>query len=570
VRRFARGTALGVGISLAAAVQGQEFKVRSEVDARKVGVEDIVQLTVTVEGGGAPQVELPPLTNLQLAGGPSVSQQMSFVNGRMSQSVSWTWVLQPKAVGKAEVGAVTVRSGSAEQTAPAISIEVVAGNVKPRAPARRTLDPLDPFGGDPFAELRGQRRVEPKLFIEASPSRSSLFVGEPVVLTYYLYTQAPVTDAQFVEAPQYAGFWVEDVERPRVAPSGEAVTVEGEHYRRFPLVTKLLFPTRPGKLTVPATTLRVGIARQSLFDSGGAVQRTTKPFALEVRAIPEEPGFTGAVGRFRASASLDRQSLPLGEAATLRFRVEGSGNLKWIDKAPALDLPGAKVYPPQVKIDLKAGPAGIAGAKTWEFVVVPQTAGALEIPALSFSYFDPAAGRVVQAQTAPLALRVEGGVAGALPAPPPAVAGGVGEALPLRADLDAARALIPRLGSGAVAGLAALVLLAHAALWLGPRLRWRRAGSGGRIGSRGGRAALRELDQVSGAGLAKEQAAARIEKVLHDVFGSVDGDASDRARAVRAVLEDVRFVRYAPQLGDYSEKIRELASRAGEVVRRWA
>jgi len=29
-------------------------------------------------------------------------------------------------------------------------------------------------------------------------------------------------------------------------------------------------------------------------------------------------------------------------------------------------------------------------------------------------------------------------------------------------------------------------------------------------------------------------------------------------------------VRYAPQLGDYSEKLRELAARAGDVLRRWA
>jgi hypothetical protein len=36
------------------------------------------------------------------------------------------------------------------------------------------------------------------------------------------------------------------------------------------------------------------------------------------------------------------------------------------------------------------------------------------------------------------------------------------------------------------------------------------------------------------------------------------------------ILEEVHFVRYAPQLGDYGETIRELAARAREVVRRWA
>jgi hypothetical protein len=46
--------------------------------------------------------------------------------------------------------------------------------------------------------------------------------------------------------------------------------------------------------------------------------------------------------------------------------------------------------------------------------------------------------------------------------------------------------------------------------------------------------------------------------------------AGERERAARAVLEDVRFLRYAPQLGDYTDKIREVASRAAELVRRWS
>ena len=61
-----------------------------------------------------------------------------------------------------------------------------------------------------------------------------------------------------------------------------------------------------------------------------------------------------------------------------------------------------------------------------------------------------------------------------------------------------------------------------------------------------------------------------IEKAIHGVFGTLEGDESERAQAVRALLDDVHAVRYAPQLGDYSERLRELAARAGEVVRRWA
>ncbi|TMQ70014.1 MAG: protein BatD, partial [Candidatus Eisenbacteria bacterium] len=190
---------------------GAADAVRSEVDARKVGVQDQVTLTITVEG-------------------PGVSTQMSWVNGQASQSRSWTYALQPIAVGHAEVGPVRVRFGAGEQVAPAIPIDVVAGSVAPAQPPPSN----DPFARDPFADLLGRRRpaAEPKLFVEAMASRSSVFVGEPILLTYYVYTQANLSGLQFADAPQYTGFWVEDLPAPQ-PPRAEQVAVDGVPYTRF-------------------------------------------------------------------------------------------------------------------------------------------------------------------------------------------------------------------------------------------------------------------------------------------------------------------------------------------------
>jgi hypothetical protein len=544
------------------------FAVRSEVDARKVGLQDQIQLTITIEGAGAPDgSELPPLVNLDVVGGPFQSSQFSIVNGRMSQSRSYTWVLQPRAVGRAEVGAVQV----GDQVAPAIPIEVVAGTGRPPAPPPRR----DPFGMDPFAdpfeEFFGRRRgraVSPKLLVQAAPSRARLRVGEPLLLTYWLDTQTSVADLQFKEAPQFAGFWVEDLERPAASASGELVTVEGEAYRRFPILRKLLFPTKAGTLTLPAATFRIGLARQGFFDAGGVVERTTKPLTVTVDPLPEAPGFSGAVGRFRTSATLDRDKVPLGEAAMLRFRVEGTGNLKWIDRAPEVVARGARVFPPQAKSDLRTTAEGITGSRTWEFVVVPETTGTVEVPPLRFSWFDSSAERIVGAETAPLALRVEGGTP-ALPVPAPA-AGAAAGTLPLRADLDRHPAAGLALSGRTVALGAGAALLLHAGLWGSGRMR-RGARRGHAASPRSVRAALRELERAGSEPMSKEKAASLVEKALHEAFGDLpDGDDGEGARAVRALLDDARFVRYAPQLGEYGDKVRELAARAANAVRRWA
>jgi hypothetical protein len=194
-----------------------------------------------------------------------------------------------------------------------------------------------------------------------------------------------VTDLQFKEAPQFVGFWVEDLERPQASPSGELVTIEGESYRRFPLLRKLLFPTKAGTLALPAATFRVALVRQGFFDTGGVVERATKPLSVTVDPLPEAPGFSGAVGRFRTSATLDRDRVPLGEAAMLRFRVEGTGNLKWIDRAPEVTAKGARVFPPQAKSDLRTTADGITGSRTWSSSCRRRAAPGARAP---FSWFD--------------------------------------------------------------------------------------------------------------------------------------------------------------------------------------
>jgi hypothetical protein len=544
------------------------YTVRSEVDATKIGVEDQVQLTISLEGGEAPDtVTLPPLTNLAIAGGPFQSTQVSIVNGRMTQTRSWTYVLQPQGEGRAEVGAVT----AGEEVAPAIALEVVAGSVRPKQPERRR----DPFGTDPFEGFFGRRRgarTDPKVLIEASPSRRTLHVGEPLLLTYNLYTQVQVADLQFKDAPQFTGFWVEDLERPQTPPSGEGAEVGGEAYRRFPIIQKLLFPTKAGTLTIPPSSFRVGVPARGFFDDGQVIERATKPITVTVEPLPEVSGFSGAVGRFQAQATLDRETVPLGEAALLRLRVEGTGNLKWIDRPPAVEVAGAKVYPPQVKSDLGATPQGIRGSRTWEFVVVPETSGTLEVPSVVFPYFDPEKGTVVSAETVPLSLRVEGGTLAATAPVAPVATLGDGGALPLRADLDTAVLAVPAPGGRTVAVLAILVLLGHAGLWGVAVVRGAFRRVGGRTTPvRSVRAALRDIDRAGRPGMTKEQAAALLDKGLHEAFGDlVDDDGSERGRVVRALLSEVHFVRYAPQLGDYSETLGDLAARAAEAVRRWA
>ena len=556
-------------------VSAEDLTVQSAVDARRVGVQDVVEWSLVLEGGTMRlegDVAVPPLKNLKVVGGPSVSTQVSLVNGRMSQKKVYTWILKPLAVGPAEVGAVQLKYAGGEATAPAVALEVAAGHLRPEEPARRANPSgADPFGPSPFEDMFGGHRgrnVEGKLFIEAVPSRSRVRVGEAVLVTYFVYARGvQPTDFQSAANPQYPGFWAESIES-KETPKEEQVRVDGEAFLRFPIHKKLLFPTKAGTLTIPALTLRVSLGRQSVFDAGATITRSTRPLKLEVEPLPAAAGeFAGAVGRFKATATAEPLSLRLGEAATVRFKVEGVGNLKWVDRGPELVIEGARVFAPQVKSDLTARADGLAGTKTWEYVVVPETSGRLQVPSLPFAYFDPAEGRVVRAETAALALEVQGGAASAgAPSLALAPASRARGALALRDALDPPRRLMGEIKPRGLGLLLLVVALGHGGLFLLGRFSpFGRSG-----GVRGhGRAAVRHLERAAEPGIAKEQAAALIEQALHEAFADKDGNA-ERERVVSSLVEEVHLVRYAPQLGDYSEKLRDLARRAREAVERWA
>lgn len=565
-----RAALLGAAaLVLIAGPAAAELSVRSGVDAQTVGIDDHLQFTVTLEGGDG-QVPAPVLKNLTVVGGPSVSTSVSWINGAISQSRSYTWVLRGVAPGPAEIGEVRVQAGGVEKVAPAIAVEIVAGSVKPRT---RRSSPLDPWGDeDPFEQFFGRQRrrpgPEPKLFVEAVAERSRVYVGEPVLVTYYLYTQTQVTDFAFGEAPTFPGFWSEELEQPRGSIKASPVTVEGEQYQRAAIFKKLLFPTKAGTLTLPAASIRIGVPRGA-FGGTAVVERPTKALTITAEVLPDDPAFSGAVGQFQASTTIDKASVALGDAATVTFSIEGSGNLKWVERAPTLDVPGAKVYPPEAKSDIKVTPAGTSGRRTWTFVVVPETRGTLEIPGIPFTYFDPKPRQLVRTLTKPLSLTVEGGTApaGFVPAAPSAsrAAG----APVLRSDLD-----LPIRGlafaPGALGLIVAGVLLLHGLVWGMPILLERRAPIAHATAKRSVRAAVRELERAGRNGMTKEASIALIEKTLHEVFGPLEdgGPDGERERAARRVLEDVRFIRYAPQLGDYSEKIQDVARRAADVVRR--
>jgi len=484
-------------------------------------------------------------------GGPSTSTQISFVNGSMSRQKVLSYVLRAEKTGSAEVGAVSVPGYP--PTAP-ISIDVVSGAIRP------AQQPQDPFGGrDPFEEIFGRpRRPQPqsqgKLFVEATLSRPAARVGEPILVTYFVYTQISLSGVEFAEAPKYPGFWAEEIDRSRDDSKGENTVVQGEPFLRYPVLERLLFPTRTGLLEIPEARLRL-VPAGGAFGVAAPIERSTRVLKVSVNALPNGTPEGSAVGTYAVESSVDRSTIALGDAVTFRFKVKGRGNLKWVDAAPSLEIPGARAFPPRVTSDLKTTRQGIEGSKTWEFVIVPEKEGTYEIPSIPFSSFDPATQSLRTDRTSAIPVVVSPATASAPAAAPRNSTAPVS----LRADLDGPQRDLSR----AAGALALLAVAAQAWAW---RRRPSASANHGRSKSAIA-AALAELRSESLLSGTKERAAARISGSLEGVFGArAEWPNDDTGDLLRSLSEDLEFLRFAPQLGSYDAKLKEVRDRAVAIL----
>ena len=152
----------------------------------------------------------------------------------------------------------------------------------------------------------------------------------------------------------------------------------------------------------------------SFFDDffGNSVQKqvtlTSEPDAVSIRPLPSvnrPADFSGALGQFTVTAEATPDHVTAGDPITLRLTVTGRGNFDRVSSSLLTNSHDWKSYKPVARF-APADSIGSEGTKTFEQAVLPLEAGHLNIPPLSFSYFDPETAKYVTRTTMPLAIDV--------------------------------------------------------------------------------------------------------------------------------------------------------------------
>jgi tetratricopeptide (TPR) repeat protein len=566
-------------VLLAAGVASAQVTARAVLDPPQIAMGQQADLSIIVDharSSGTPAIANVDGLSVQYVGPES---QVSIVNGQVSQSVTHHFSVTPVRDGTFAIGPITVPYEGGTASAGTVRLTVQAG-----------------AGG------AGAQPGNDQLSLVMTAPRTAVWLHERLPLQVQLRVGAiRVGDVQFPEIPA-DGVAFEQLGQPTQRSEGGVQIVD---------FATALTPLRTGPVTIGPATMRLSVLvqsqrRRSIFQPGMTrqpMQLTTDALELDVKPLPEAgrpPDFSGAVGRFTLDVRATPLDLTQGDPVTLTITLRGDGNLASATPPALAASDTLRVYPAQAASGQgNAASSGVGLERVYEQVVIPQASGAVTLPPLRFSYFDPTAGAYKTVGPPPIALTIE---PSARAAEAPQIVGGAPAGKPAKSTEPLGRDIVfIKDAPGTLAPIGEhrwhsplfwLLQLVPVGLWLAAReydrrrqrlgtdvrfARFTRAGAVARDGLASARAALEAgdgaafYDRVAGA--VHEYLAAKLDLPPGSVTAERAGERLRRARVPDALADELRAffgtceqVRFAPSSGADGDMRRTL-ERAEAIVR---
>ncbi|MGZ3866595.1 MAG: BatD family protein [Bacteroidia bacterium] len=382
-------------------------KLTAQVSKNKVYVGEVFQISFTANGnmGGFKQPNMP---DFDIYSGPNQSTSVQIMNGNMSQTISYSFMIGARKEGKYTIGPASATVNNVKVESNSVTIEVMKGSA-PQQQQRQQQQQNDPFaqffGNDPNQQQQQQQSAPEvngeDIFVRTYVNKKQCYLGEQITVTQKVYSRLNLRGFQNFKAPTYDGFWSKDEERKgQIQLNVE--NVDGINYYVAEFMKTYLFPQRTGKLTISPIEIDCIVRQQtrkqqSVFDQffGGGYQDVvakikSKQIVVDVMPLPEKgkpEGFSGAVGKFTFKAEMNHKTVKANEGINLKVTVSGTGNIN-LAETPKINFPeGFESYEPKVNENISTQ-GGISGSKTYDYLVIPRKEGEYVIKDLSFSYFD--------------------------------------------------------------------------------------------------------------------------------------------------------------------------------------
>lgn len=412
------------------------------VSSNNVTVGEQIQITFKVDRSRVSNFKPPTFKGFTVLMGPSQSSFTQIINGQVSQSFSYIYLLRAEAVGTFEIPPAQITVEGEVLRSNPVKITVKQGSQRQQqqqaqSHSQQSQGQQSQQDNEKALSKEANELISKHLFVRLNVNKNTAYKGEPVYATYRLYInpELNVLNAAAPKQPMFNGFWSQEFKLDQIQYSGTE-NINGINYRYADIAKVLLIPQQTGMLTIEpfemefVVRLRVQNQRKrqrdpwgfdDFFDDpffGGANYRDFKYVGksatgkVSVLPLPEPipVDFSNGVGSYKFSASIDKTKMKTNEPFTVKYKVEGTGNLKLVQN-PILALPNdLEQFEPKFTENINYSAAGMSGSKVFEYVIIPRAPGKFTVPSVTFVYFDYQQKRYFTINSEEFTVEVEKGV----------------------------------------------------------------------------------------------------------------------------------------------------------------
>ena len=363
---------------------GQVTLAVSEVKDQKVNQRFSLTVLLEISGENMQQetpLRMPDLSKFNIIG--TASEQNTVIldakKGNVVNQLIYQWVLSPKQAGKLKFGSVLVTvNGKIYKTEP---FEInVRENDKTNSIAENSEK------NDLYLELEIQDKV--------------VYPNQPAIAVLRAYSKEYNNFRKVgkIRFPQQNNANIKPVSfaKSEIESSGG---IASQVIGKF-----MIFPSEAGTLNINPVTA-------SVTHSGKPVNIASNPAKINVKKLPAgmPPNYKNAVGSFSINAErvTEDTHVEVDNPIHIKLQLSGTGNLPNVHLPKMVQNRDYIFYKPKITQQTAATKNGMSGTISAEYIVIPKTAGTINVQFEDFSYFSPANQKFVSLGASNVTLTVE-------------------------------------------------------------------------------------------------------------------------------------------------------------------
>lgn len=366
-------------------------KITANTSVKDVFAMQAFDVSYSIEGSGG-DFTPPDFAPMRVVAGPFTSNNITIINGKRSESKSFTYRLQCDKVGKYKIPAASFKTGTAILKSNTLDINIIPASKENSMQGNNLFLEMDLR--DSIVYVGQQVLVDHDLFYGNIDLRGSAIVGDFPVDRFLVNV---VKDGSRIERTQ--------------------LLYKGKMQNKAKLSRLAIYPLRSGDISFPPVNFQISLQNPNAHQSRGFFSFnsyetkivSTPEFTIKVKPLPTDgpKDFSGCVGFLNARASTKSTNWKVGEESFVELEVVGNGISEQVT-APVWKQEGFEIFEPKLLSEDKRIQDGeILFVKQFRYLVIPTKGGTknLDIP---FNYFDPKQGIFVERLTSVPSITIQG------------------------------------------------------------------------------------------------------------------------------------------------------------------